>query len=96
MNVIVTNRIPTTVDIVHHILNLMRRQAGVAGEGWNGATTFEQAGVDSLELTQLLMELESQYHVTLNVRRERFEPILASVDDVARFVQKAMRQSPTV
>ena len=91
MNVIVTNLVPTTRDIVNHILAIMRRQTQSRGEGWNGATTFEQAGVDSLELTQLLMELESHYHVTLNARRESFEPMLASVEDVARFVQKTMR-----
>ena len=83
---------PTFRDIVGDLLAILRRQTRAAGEGWNGATTIEQAGIDSLELEEVILNLEDKYSVRVNFNRKMSEPTLATVDDVARLMQDAIAQ----
>jgi len=84
--------IPTVNEIVADLLAIMRRHTHEAGEGWNRATTLEQAGIDSFEFVQLIFDVEDLYRININFNSNTRDAMLTTVDDVARFVQTAIRR----
>ena len=92
MNMIAFVSTPVVPEIVQDLLVIMRHKTGAKGEGWNGATTMEQAGIDSLELTELILDAEDKYRIKVNFKRTRSYQELATVEDLARLVQATMRK----
>jgi acyl carrier protein len=92
MNTLELASIPTVGEIVTDLLDIMRRHTKTAGEGWNGATTIEQAGIDSFDFVELIFDLEDTYKININFNSNAADQSLTTVDDVARFVQAAIRK----
>ena len=84
--------VPTVTEIIDDLLAIMRRHTKSDGEGWNGATTLEQAGIDSFDFVELIFDLEDKYHISINFNSNTTDQSMASVEDVARFVQAQIRQ----
>jgi len=88
--------IPTIRDIVQDLLAILRRDTNARGEGWNGATTIEQVGIDSLELVELFFDLEDRYKVSINFNANASDAAMATIEDIARLVQACIRRARTV
>jgi acyl carrier protein len=82
--------VPAISEIVQDLLVVMRKHTQSRGEGWNGATTLEQAGIDSLELVELVFDIEDKYNTKVNVKPSDY--MLTTVEDVARLVQSCVRR----
>jgi acyl carrier protein len=87
--------VPAINDIVQDLLAIMRRHTRQAGEGWNGATTIEQAGIDSFELVELIFNLEDKYGINVHFNPNASDHALATVEDVARIMQASIRRERT-
>jgi len=87
--------IPTVGEIVTDLLAIMRHHTKSEGEGWNGATTIEQAGIDSFDFVELIFDLEDKYKININFNSNAADQSLSTVEDVARFVQTAIRKERT-
>jgi acyl carrier protein len=87
---------PTVPEIVQTMLTIMRHHTSQAGEGWNRATTIEQAGINSLELVELIFDLEDQYNIDVRFNPRASNDTLATVEDVARLVQTSIRRERAV
>jgi acyl carrier protein len=84
--------VPTVSEIVDDLLGIMRRHTKTEGEGWNRATTIEEAGIDSFDFVELIFELEDTYKISINFNSNAADQSLTTVEDVARFVEKQIRQ----
>jgi acyl carrier protein len=91
-NSIAAAAVPTVPEIIDDLLVIMRQHTKSAGEGWNGATTIEQAGIDSFDFVELIFDLEDKYQININFNSNAADQSLATVEDVARFVQAQIRQ----
>jgi acyl carrier protein len=78
---------PTVADIVGDLLAIIRAHTKTSGEDWTGATTIEEAGIDSFDFVEMIFQIEDQYqiHVTFNSNAQ--DTSLDTVEDVARLVQ---------
>jgi acyl carrier protein len=88
--------VPTVAAIVADLLVIMRKHTKSAGEGWNGATTIEQAGIDSFDFVELIFDLEDKYQININFNSNASDQSLVTVEDVARFVQAQIRRERSV
>jgi acyl carrier protein len=69
------------------IFDLIRITKGV--ETITRASTWEELGFDSLDVAELLMELESQFHITIP---DADATLLKTVGDAIDYVERAKKK----
>ena len=76
----------------HLFLSLRHRlvEAGVLGETTSLLTSLDELGIDSLDLVELIMELEEQYEVT--IPGEEAQKMQTAADAIRYIVEKIRRR----
>lgn len=83
--------VPSLPEMIDALLALVRDYTGRSGEGWNSATTLEQAGVDSLAFAELLIEIEDHFDIGPTGNLRPADVLIATIEDLARFVRSALQ-----
>ena len=68
--------------MLEKIKEILEEQAGVEGVEITPATTFEELDIDSLDLMQVIMEVETEFDVTIDEKGG-----LATIGDLINYIE---------
>lgn len=67
------------------IKNIMVEQLGIEGDELGKDTSFEELGVDSLDIVELTMALEEEFDMEISVSED-----MKTVGDLVEFIESKM------
>ena len=73
------------MDVLQKIAGLIADQTGGDAQEIKGETTFEELGLDSLDIVEMVMKFEEEFSVELELE-EKFD----SVGELAKFIESKL------
>lgn len=74
--------------VFEKVKKLIATQLGIGEEEIKETTTFQDLGIDSLEIFEIIMALEDEFH--LEIPNEDVEDI-KNVTDITKYIQSKVR-----
>ena len=74
--------------VFEKVRKLVAKELGIAEEEIKETTTFQDLGIDSLEVFEVVMALEDEFH--LEIPNEDIEDI-TSIAEITKYVQSKLR-----
>jgi acyl carrier protein len=75
--------------VKQRVEEIVARNLGIRADGMSGRSSFEDAGADSLDVVEVIMELEEEFGVSIpDEAAER----LKTIDDVIEYIVRQIRE----
>ena len=70
--------------IFEKVKEILMKELNLSGEEVTMEASFEALGIDSLDLVELVMQLEEEFDISMKETEE-----MKTVEDVVRYIEKA-------
>ncbi|SDI82953.1 MULTISPECIES: acyl carrier protein [Proteiniclasticum] len=70
--------------IFEKVKEILMKELNLSGEEVTMEASFEALGIDSLDLVELVMQLEEEFDISMEETEE-----MKTVEDVVRYIEKA-------
>ena len=70
--------------IFEKVKEILMKELNLSGEEVTMEASFEALGIDSLDLVELVMQLEEEFDISMEETQE-----MKTVEDVVRYIEKA-------